>query len=1191
MNKKGIITPHKTFNPKPAGHISSGQGADCQPTPSSGNLDGCITTPYPACPRLPFAANFPTWSQASYILRCDIADAQPEDIPPQTYTGRPLTSLTPVTKVFYQTPNDGTVQIELGRDYDLTFKKKYGRGRRRMYHTRQWRIQRTQNGDFSHCTCDVMSCLNGMKSAYLTIVTLVLMLVFPAGGRAQTCPSLPEAQVAASPAFVYDAGADSMTVTVSVKNVGGATFVSPFKVTVYKDDIGDAKRYTFNYNSAIAAGETKDVTFGIGKFKAEWMPFDALKIRINDSGNGYNDQAVCDSAYRDYTTVQLIASDDRILVFNGSVNNQIRVAINDILPASYISLAVNILDDPAQTSTATVSGSNIFYTPAAGKTADTLRYRIHCGNAAFADTATIYIVIKEKPDNVDDADCFVEPPDMNWGIVLEWSSTETDVYPHVIPLIGDMNNDSIPEIAVFTTEGLTTGHSQQLVKTIAIYDTRTRSRITKFSLPSTVPGYEINTWGMVRKSTDTVLIVVATLDFKIRAYDYSGTLKWTSDTDYGSTNGEFSTTIGFADFNRDGTPELYLNNKIYNADNGHLLATSDGGTNRGAAFGCWSGSTGWKMVANYAADVLETGDLQLIYGNEIYEVKIINTDNPTGNSLTRVKSISPPSGVVADGHTQVADFNRDGHLDVFISNRTTKGAGGTVHGYVWDVYNNTVSSPFAIVTGTYSPGGKSIPLIGDFDGDNIPEVLIQCQLTGSNKPLFRTFKYNPAARTFSQLWDIYPNEDSNSTGASMFDFNIDGKMEVVLQDQIRLRIIDAATGVELTPLTFGAGTAMQYPVVADPYGKHGDGSARLISIGTHNGTATQFGSLHILKASSGKWAPARSVWNQFMYNSVNIGNDLVPPAYPLNPATVFPGADGQLGTSDDVRPYNNFLQQQTTLSKNGTPYVKAADYAIEGVPTATLHLAGDSLVIQFCVRNYGDVQGQSPFYISAYKDARQQGNAVITKSYTDFPAPGQTTCYSVKVESISAINLLYLSINDSGNGKNVNPECDSINGLIIFDIKGIVSAQDDYASIFVCDETYIPILDNDEYAGTTFSIMNIPKYGTAAPSGSLLKYSHAGASGLTCEQTGNRTDTIRYKIESIVSSAEADVIIKIYNTPGMMLEDSCSVNPKIALSNSYDGFTYQWEHSSDGASGWKVLSADNSATKLNITEAGFYRVT
>jgi hypothetical protein len=328
---------------------------------------------------------------------------------------------------------------------------------------------------------------------------------------------------------------------------------------------------------------------------------------------------------------------------------------------------------------------------------------------------------------------------------------------------------------------------------------------------------------------------------------------------------------------------------------------------------------------------------------------------------------------------------------------------------------------------------------------------------------------------------------------------------------------------------------------------------------------------------------------------VNVNEDLTIPAVQLNPATVFPGPDGQLGTSDDIRPYNNFLQQQTTLSKNGTSYWEASDFAIEDVPNAIYYETGDSLSISFCVKNYGN-QGATSFYVSVYKNVRQQGYAVVTKSFSNIPAPGQTICYFIRVENVLtgglSINSLHLWLNDKGEGKSVNPECDYTNGVVVYDVTGTLSAQNDYASIFVCNETNIPILANDTYAGTTFSIINTPKYGTVTQSGGALRYANSGGSGLTCAQTGNRIDTVRYKIESIVSSAEANVIVKIYDKPKMILTDSCSTNPKIVLSHSYDGFTYKWERSSDGATGWEsITTVDNSATKLSITQGGFYRLT
>ncbi|MDR1562589.1 MAG: DUF6261 family protein [Dysgonamonadaceae bacterium] len=52
-------------------------------------------------------------------VRHDIAHCQPEEIPAQQYTGYPVN---PTPKVLYVTANDGTVRLELGKDYDLRYK-------------------------------------------------------------------------------------------------------------------------------------------------------------------------------------------------------------------------------------------------------------------------------------------------------------------------------------------------------------------------------------------------------------------------------------------------------------------------------------------------------------------------------------------------------------------------------------------------------------------------------------------------------------------------------------------------------------------------------------------------------------------------------------------------------------------------------------------------------------------------------------------------------------------------------------------------------------------------------------------------------------------------------------------------------------------------------------------------------------
>jgi hypothetical protein len=49
----------------------------------------------------------------------NIATAEPEAIPAQAYIDAPIT---PTPAVYYVTPHDGTVKLELGKDYNLTYK-------------------------------------------------------------------------------------------------------------------------------------------------------------------------------------------------------------------------------------------------------------------------------------------------------------------------------------------------------------------------------------------------------------------------------------------------------------------------------------------------------------------------------------------------------------------------------------------------------------------------------------------------------------------------------------------------------------------------------------------------------------------------------------------------------------------------------------------------------------------------------------------------------------------------------------------------------------------------------------------------------------------------------------------------------------------------------------------------------------
>jgi len=218
---------------------------------------------------------------------------------------------------------------------------------------------------------------------------------------------------------------------------------------------------------------------------------------------------------------------------------------------------------------------------------------------------------------------------------------------------------------------------------------------------------------------------------------------------------------------------------------------------------------------------------------------------------------------------------------------------------------------------------------------------------------------------------------------------------------------------------------MQFPVVADPYGKIGDKSARIISIGALNqsGAALYQGSLNVLKASSGHWAYTRPVWNQIMYNSVNVNDDVSAVRYPVNPATFFPGADRATGTDDDVQPFNAFLKQMETLNDYGMPLWPAADGVFD---ESSVSRTGDSITVKVCITNLGAVAMGDPVYLTVYKDYIDIDSIIKIDSISGYIDTAATVCRFIGIPNIKSkfpFVRLVIRFNDKGGVYPVLDEC------------------------------------------------------------------------------------------------------------------------------------------------------------------------
>ena len=635
------------------------------------------------------------------------------------------------------------------------------------------------------------------------------------------------------------------------------------------------------------------------------------------------------------------------------------------------------------------------------------------------------------PDNIVEADCSMEVGAMNWGVHNVWSSNAV-VSNYNIPLVGDLDGDGHPEVVCFAHDG---DYFQDPRKNdqLLVFDGVTHLQKAHIHLPSHVTAFDAAAYGLVKTSAGKGLIVVACYDFKLRAYDITatdpGTPFWVSNVDYGSNHGDWGVNVSFADFNADGHPEVYVRNKIYNAETGALLATAPTSMT-GSSFAHHSHSTGWKLSSPMAANVAGDHLPELILGNAAYSVNITNLNGTTGNSLTLAAQTNPPAQVPAEGNPQVADFNSDGFLDVFISVRDASSLYGTVFGYVWDVHNNTVSTPFSINT---SFSGKSIPLIADIDNDGKLEIVIQSGVSGSGNKI-QAYKYLPDTHSFSLMWGIAPDENSYSNGITSFDFNQDGILELLICDQSTMKIVngsgkshitlqDTVPVYTLSSLPYTEVTIMQYPVIADV---DDDGAAEIVSVGNFR--------LNFFKSSSGTpWAPARPVWNQYMYNVTNINKDLTIPSPLFDNATAFTDPQGVVR-----RPFNNFLQQATTLDQYGRPFMPLANVSAT-TDTSTSYINSEhTFTFQFC--NTGNQILSAPFHITYYANSLQ--GPVIQTATVNSPLPaGDCTTLSLhltdnEMNAFPNLMAIVVALNDNGQGVaqsgGQQQECDTTDNYFSF---------------------------------------------------------------------------------------------------------------------------------------------------------------
>lgn len=216
-----------------------------------------------------------------------------------------------------------------------------------------------------------------------------------------------------------------------------------------------------------------------------------------------------------------------------------------------------------------------------------------------------------------------------------------------------------------------------------------------------------------------------------------------------------------------------------------------------------------------------------------------------------------------DGFPAIGDFNNDGKPEVVVA------ANGRIR-----IHNGETG---ALVWGPVflEAGRLGAPTVADLTGDGTPEIGVAGQRE------FFALRVNLATTTPTKaqatLWSVATQDASSSmTGSSVFDFEGDGKAEVVYNDELFLRVYDGTTGDVLFEQPNTSYTALEYPIIVDV---NNDGAANIV-VGTNDFECEDvltcpkgFSGIRVFGDANDNWVATRRIWNQHTYHINNVNED------------------------------------------------------------------------------------------------------------------------------------------------------------------------------------------------------------------------------------------------------------------------------------------------------------------------------
>ena len=349
--------------------------------------------------------------------------------------------------------------------------------------------------------------------------------------------------------------------------------------------------------------------------------------------------------------------------------------------------------------------------------------------------------------------------------------------------------------------------------------------------------------------------------------------------DYKTIKATSTYSISAADVNNDGLVEVIVRDssdssyKIY-SNSGELIKAIP----KGFAYGNSS-----------ISDLDGDGNAEFIIGNSIVSLvddSIVKLQKPVDynkGNFTVIDSIAFDSDlggqqeILANGVL----FTKDGNV---LWNKNTQQGFSAIGNFDNDAYPEIVLTDLdgsikllehdGTIIWEYQSedSGGGVPSIGDVDGDGEPDIVVAggelIKVLNKQGVLINSFSINDAS--------------SKRSGVITYDFNHDGKAEIINVDESGLNVFSASENQLIYKSPQSSGTIWEYPIIVD---LDGDGSGEIVSVSNEfllPEGATGTNGVSVKTTGSCKWSSATRVWNQHSFSGTNINQNGSLPLQPEN---------------------------------------------------------------------------------------------------------------------------------------------------------------------------------------------------------------------------------------------------------------------------------------------------------------------